>query len=250
MLAQATGERLVSMAEALSHDDCHYALQPDERMGFLFPVHGWRPPRLVREFVGKLTIDGAEGHFCYVLATAGDDIGETMDIFGRDLMAAIGISPQSRYSLLMPNTYVGLPFMDVDDEELAQLKKSKAAHRMATITGEIVERQTGIESINPSRWPRINSRLLGKAFTRWLITDERFRVDDTRCRQCGLCRQVCPVGNISGGKGEHPQWLHTGRCLTCFACYHHCPAHAIDWGRETRGKGQYHYCDKEELKET
>jgi NAD-dependent dihydropyrimidine dehydrogenase PreA subunit len=135
--------------------------------------------------------------------------------------------------------------MDVDDEELAQLKKSKAAHRMATITGEIVERQTGIESINPSRWPRINSRLLGKAFTRWLITDERFRVDDTRCRQCGLCRQVCPVGNISGGKGEHPQWLHTGRCLTCFACYHHCPAHAIDWGRETRGKGQYHYCDKE-----
>jgi ferredoxin len=240
MLAQATGERLVSMAEALSHDDCHYALQPDERMGFLFPVHGWRPPRLVREFVGKLTIDGAEGHFCYVLATAGDDIGETMDIFGRDLMAAIGISPQSRYSLLMPNTYVGLPFMDVDPPEKEKAKCETARQLLAEFIAYIRERRTGIIRTVRGKWPSINSNLLGGAFVRWIVSDKPFHATSD-CIECGKCAQVCPVGNILGGKGQRPQWKHNGQCLSCFACYHHCPTRAIRYGNRTEKKGQYYY---------
>ena len=52
---------------------------------------------------------------------------------------------------------------------------------------------------------------------------------------------VCPVGDIKGGHGTYPEWLHHKDCLTCFTCYHHCPHHAIEFGRQTQKKGQYFY---------
>jgi len=56
-----------------------------------------------------------------------------------------------------------------------------------------------------------------------------------------LCAEVVPAADIEGGKGQEPTWKHNGSCLTCFACYHHCPQHAIEFGRQTKKKGQYWY---------
>jgi len=110
----------------------------------------------------------------------------------------------------------------------------------------VVQRQRGERHINASRWPRINSRLLGSYFLKHWVTDASFTVDSDACLRCGLCARVCPVDNISCGDGGTPQWLHNGLCTTCFACYHHCPAHAIDFAHRTRGKRQYYYKDDQE----
>ncbi|MCF0202585.1 MAG: hypothetical protein HUK08_04395, partial [Bacteroidaceae bacterium] len=55
------------------------------------------------------------------------------------------------------------------------------------------------------------------------------------------CQKACPVDNIAMDRQTNtPQWLHNRRCLTCFACYHTCPNHAISFnGRITKNKGQY-----------
>ena len=90
-------------------------------------------------------------------------------------------------------------------------------------------------------WPRTNSKVLGAAFVKWLITDKPFRVKADDCLQCGTCAKVCPVDNIEGGHQQLPQWKHNGQCLTCFACYHHCPVHAIEFGNRTKHKGQYYF---------
>ena len=74
-----------------------------------------------------------------------------------------------------------------------------------------------------------------------LITDKRFHVEKDKCVKCGICANVCPVGDIKGGHGEYPEWLHHKDCLTCFTCYHHCPHHAIEFGHQTQKKGQYFY---------
>jgi len=34
-----------------------------------------------------------------------------------------------------------------------------------------------------------------------------------------------------------PKWGPA--CMMCLRCYHHCPAHAVKYGRHTDGKGQY-----------
>ncbi|MDD6493399.1 MAG: 4Fe-4S binding protein [Bacteroidales bacterium] len=37
-------------------------------------------------------------------------------------------------------------------------------------------------------------------------------------------------------EGLPPRWKHDGSCTNCQACYHHCPQHAIHWGKMKRGQ--------------
>lgn len=239
LIAAATSERLVSMAEVLS-GDCRFSLDADERIGFCFPVHGWRPPKLVRKFISRMELSGMKNNYCYALCTTGDTIGETMDIFQRDL-ATKGLHADSLFSLIMPESYVGLPFMDVDTPQKELQKKQEAAQEMKSICDIITARRAENGKLVLGRWKRINSRLIGAFFLKKLITDKPFHIDSSRCVRCGTCARACPVGDIDWKQGEEPTWKHNGDCLSCFSCYHHCPSHAIEYGRRTQKKGQYYY---------
>ncbi|MBR2231093.1 MAG: EFR1 family ferrodoxin [Prevotella sp.] len=236
MLSTELQEELVDMA----HDSrgC-YHLKEDERIGFCFPVHGWRPPQLVRSFIHKMTIENADGHFCWALCTAGDDIGLSMEYLNNDLRQK-GLKAQSLFSLIMPESYVGLPFMDVDKPEKEMAKLETAKRMLESFIPLIRERKTGVINTYKGHWPRINSKILGEAFVKWIITDKPFKVTDD-CIECGTCVEVCPTGDIIGGRGQRPEWKHTGDCLSCFACYHHCPTRAIRYGNRTEHKGQYYH---------
>ena len=240
-VAAALDDSVVDMAEEMRRVGCgdtaiSYSLVDNERIGFFFPVHGWRPPRLVREFVGRLRINGASGHYCYVVCTAGDTVGEAEGIFEKDLLAATGISVDSAVSLIMPESYVGLPFMDVDC-----IEKEKRKKELSGFIKDVERCKKGIRDITVGNWPRINSRVIGAVFAGKLITDRPFHVDTDKCIGCGKCAVVCPVEDIMFDDSRKPVWRHNGRCLTCFSCYHHCPVKAIQFGRRTKGKGQYFY---------
>lgn len=238
-LSEKTGERLIFIPDAME-GQCHYTLAAGEHIGFCFPVHAWRPPVLVRRFIEKLSIANAEGHYCFALCTAGDTTGESMRIFRRAL-AQRSLHLDAVFSLLMPESYVGLPFMDVDTIEKEREKKNQAKIHLTSIVAQINEAEKVEKEPNVGRWPRINSRVIGDFFERKLVNDKAFRVETNRCVRCGVCAEVCPTTDIEGGKGQEPMWKHNGSCLTCFACYHHCPQHAIEFGRQTKKKGQYWY---------
>ena len=264
-LAAATHEELVSIAEYMRGDDTNhnlaepFNLKEDERLGFVFPVHGWRVPRLVREFISKMKVKREvaqedalpieEGHvpFAYCLCTAGDSIGLTIEnlndtIASNAYLQAIGISHvASSYSLIMPESYIGLPFMDVDPKEREIRKKEEAAQELAVVCEEIFNRKEGVSRLVKGPIPWFFTKVVGGFFEKVLITDKRFHVDKDRCVKCGICANVCPVGDIKGGHGSFPEWLHHKDCLTCFTCYHHCPHHAIEFGHQTQKKGQYYY---------
>ncbi len=258
-IGTATQERLINIADYsdyLSDDKAiePFALQEGERLGFVFPVHGWRVPRLVRSFIGKLRLETSgdaifpgRKPFCFAVCTAGDSIGKTIDILNKCLQAnsqlkAMGIShPDSAYSLIMPESYVGLPFMDVDPPKKEKRKKEKAAQQLKAICKDLRERKVGISHLTEGPLPWFFTKVVGGFFEHVLITDKRFHVEEERCVKCGICANVCPVGDIDGGKGKMPRWLHHKDCLTCFSCYHHCPRHAIEFGHQTQHKGQYYY---------
>lgn len=238
-LAEATGEPLVYIPHHIQDTSVEYDFREGERIGFCFPVHGWRPPTIVRKFIEKLNIS-TQGHYTYALCTAGDTTGEAMDIFEADLNRR-GMHLNAVFSLIMPESYVGLPFMDVDSSENEKRKIEAAQEKLKRYISAIAERKEESGKIDIGHWPRINSRLIGSFFTHFLITDKRFRVDSERCVKCGICAKVCPVHDIEGGAGHAPRWKHDGSCLTCFTCYHHCPHHAIEFGRQTKKKGQYFF---------
>ena len=288
-LASATHEDLISIAPYMRADDSSHTLaepfilKENERLGFVFPVHGWRVPKLVREFIGKMKVQRAEPDaernsasaeskassdaernsvsaeskassasarnqpFAFCVCTAGDSIGLTIEnlnevISQNPSLQALGITEvSSSYSLIMPESYVGLPFMDVDPKEKEIWKKSKSAQKLAVICEEIFDRKEGVSQLVKGPIPWFFTKVVGGFFENVLITDKRFHVEKDKCVKCGICANVCPVGDIKGGHGEYPEWLHHKDCLTCFTCYHHCPHHAIEFGKQTQKKGQYYF---------
>ena len=247
-VAAATADRLVNIAEEMlaaetaqaSDPQFTYTLAQDERIGFFFPVHGWRPPRLVLDFLDRLHLTNADSHYAYVVCTAGDNVGEAVSILEKRLQT-MGIKIDSAISLIMPESYVGLPFMDVDTPAKEQCKKMEADNKLTRFIADIMECRSGVRDITIGHWPRINSRLIGSVFVKKLVTDRPFHVVADRCLHCGKCASVCPVANIHFEKGGEPLWLHNGKCLSCFACYHYCPTHAIEYGGRTKKKGQYYF---------
>ena len=273
-LASATHEDLISIAPYMRADDSSHTLaepfilKENERLGFVFPVHGWRVPKLVREFIGRMKVQRAESDaagsqtlsdisgnsasagsrpFAYCVCTAGDSIGLTIENLNQTIsqnpsLQALGITEvSSSYSLIMPESYVGLPFMDVDPKEKEIWKKSKSAQKLAVICEEIFDRKEGVSRLVKGPIPWFFTKVVGGFFENVLITDKRFHVEKDKCVKCGICANVCPVGDIKGGHGEYPEWLHHKDCLTCFTCYHHCPHHAIEFGKQTQKKGQYYF---------
>ena len=269
-LAAATREDLISIAPYMRADDSShnlaepFILKENERLGFVFPVHGWRVPKLVREFISKMKIlreptdataeykakadDSLKNRpFAYCVCTAGDSIGLTIENLNEEIsqnpsLQALGITKvSSSYSLIMPESYIGLPFMDVDPKEREIRKKENAAQELAVVCEEIFDRKEGINRLVKGPIPWFFTKLVGGFFEKVLITDKRFHVEKNRCVKCGICANVCPVGDIKGGHGEYPVWLHHKDCLTCFTCYHHCPHHAIEFGNQTQKKGQYYF---------
>nr|WP_314683157.1 EFR1 family ferrodoxin [uncultured Prevotella sp.] len=255
-LALETGDTLVSIPEVIK-SDCSFTLEKDEHVGFIFPIHGWRVPNIVKEFLTKLTIKtlGEDTshvkHYCFCLVTAGDTIGKAMERFQQQLKnVAVGdaLSLNAVCSLIMPESYVGLPGMDVDTKE-KELEKKELASKQLKEFSNILKQHPHKDSNQIWGWnqlirgpiPSFFSGPVGGFFERFLITDKPFHVDSRRCVKCGICANVCPVGDIKGGLGYEPEWLHNGKCLTCFSCYHHCPHHAIEFGKRTQKKGQYFY---------
>ena len=274
-LAAATREDLISIAPYMRADESShnlaepFILKENERLGFVFPVHGWRVPKLVREFISKMKIqrepiqrepsdataenkakaeDSLKNRpFAYCVCTAGDSIGLTIENLNKVIsqnpsLQALGITEvSSSYSLIMPESYIGLPFMDVDPKEREIRKKENAAQELAVVCEEIFDRKEGISRLVKGPIPWFFTKVVGGFFENVLITDKRFHVEKDRCVKCGICANVCPVGDIKGGHGEYPVWLHHKDCLTCFTCYHHCPHHAIEFGNQTQKKGQYYF---------
>lgn len=239
-LSQLLHDKVIFIPAALK-GDCRYNILQGEPIGFVFPVHGWRPPKIVREFIVKLQIISKDKslHYIFSVITAGDDIGMTVNVLEKDL-GFKGLKLNSAFSIIMPESYVGLPFMDVDSAEVAKQKKRVASEHLLSIA-ESISKRLNIFQIKRGNWPRFKSYIIGEYFVKRLVTDKRFWVDKEKCVKCGICANVCPVNDIQGGHGKMPVWRHNSSCLTCFNCYYRCPHHAIEFGHFTKNKGQYFY---------
>lgn len=241
-LAAATHERLFFIPDELK-TACEYTLQEDERIGFCFPVHGWQPPHIVREFVSRLTLlttppSPIANHYAYALCTCGDSIGLSMQMLTNEL-APKGIMLQSCQSLTMPESYVCLPFMYTDPPQREQRKLEQARKDLDAFIKVVVDRQTGYSQLTLGLTPWTFSHVIGAYFNRFMITDKKFTIDADLCIHCGRCAKDCPVGDIVFD--GTPKWQSNGSCTCCLSCYHHCPVHAINYGRITRKRGQYYF---------
>ena len=232
-IADALNEQLVFIPEAQRENRFEYSLSEGEKVGFVYPVYSWRPPRLVENFVKNLRLNG-DASYVWTAVTCGDNVGETENIFRKELKD-IGLNLDAAFCFVMPNTYVNFMGMSVDREEVANEKIAKAKEKLPKVI-EMIKSKTAFSDMIKGVFPRFKSNVIGSGFYKW-ASDEPFFSTDA-CISCGMCTLVCPLQNITLEEGR-PKWH--GNCNTCDACYHYCPKNAIQYGKKTKGKGQYHF---------
>lgn len=229
-LADATGDKLYNIADEMRREPQHYVMNDGEPMGICFPTHGWQPPRIVREFIRRSTFT-AKG-YVYAVTTCGDNMGYAMRLLDKELKAK-GLKTASRWAVVMPESNVCFSFLHLDTSEREAEKISKARETVRLIAESVRQQKAGVEELVKGAIPYTFTYVIGHYYNRHLITDEKFWVDTEACISCGLCQRLCPVDDI---EGIPPHWKHDGSCTNCLACYHHCPQHAIHWGKMKRGQ--------------
>lgn len=199
----------------------------DEAAGFMFPIYSWGLPVAVAEFIRALPEDYLKSRYVWGVCTCGDEAGTAMRRFRRLTDAELCASVQ------MPNTYVLLPGFTVDAPEVAKAKLEAAPARLGAVAAQIMERAREVYDVHEGSLPWLRSAVY-PIYKRWGARLAHWAASDA-CIGCGQCAKICPTDNITMKDGR-PVW--GTRCSSCCACFHTCPARAIDAGRLTRGKTQ------------
>ena len=177
-LAKATQDRLISIPEEMSDPafSKEYALSTDERIGFVFPIHSWGPPEIVLRFIRRIRFANYQNHYCFFVATCGDDMGCTQQIL-KQALSGIHINLHAGFSLIMPNTYIALPGFDVDSPEVQKRKLEDAVPELERMESDVC-RKTNTFRLHPGGMPRLKSYLILPLFRKFLINEMRTDMPD------------------------------------------------------------------------
>lgn len=248
-VAAGLNDTLTFIPEAARENRYDYTLAEGERLGFVFPIYSWAPPKLVLDFVEKMTVkvpelvpepvEGREGPtfkpYVYFACTCGDNCGHTEKVF-RKAIEDKGWALSACFSLQMPETYIGMPGFKLDTDENAKRKIEAADKAMQEYIPRLQKKESFSKMIvGGLAW--LKSHVVNPGFNRFATDDSKYHVTEA-CIHCGKCVKVCPLQNITLENGK-PTWH--GHCTICMACYHHCPVNAIQYGKATKGKGQYFF---------
>ena len=246
-LAAGLNDTLIFIPEAAREGRYEYTLAEDERLGFVFPIYSWAPPKLVLDFVKKLKVpeptvpearrrvEGPFKRYVYFACTCGDNCGLTEKVF-RKAVEEKGWTLSACFSVQMPETYIGMPGFKLDTPENAKLKIDRADNLLMQTLPRLINKESfSVIVVGGLAW--LKTYLVNPGFNRSATDDSKYRVTEA-CIHCGKCVEACPLKNITLEEGR-PKW--NGHCTMCMGCYHHCPVNAIQYGKATAGKGQYYF---------
>jgi ferredoxin len=215
----------------ISHFDMAQ-LTGTDTIGLVFPVYAWGPPKIVKEFIKKLT--AKSGTYIFIVMTYAKFCGRTARFVDRTL-ARNGLSLSASFGVRMQNNYP--PLYKKQDFGKIERTKEEALESIGTILDSIKRKIRG----NFEKKSQLRSLLAIIAYPVFIGLSNRmasfFHADDI-CNRCGLCAEICPTKNIVLTE-TGIVWKHN--CEQCFACYHWCPKMAIQFGNITESQLRYHF---------
>ncbi|MFC1703786.1 EFR1 family ferrodoxin [Candidatus Omnitrophota bacterium] len=204
-----------------------------DRIGIVYPVYAWGMPSIVTRFIEKLKANS--GAYIFAIANFGGMAGGALKQTA-DQLALKGIGLSAGFGIQMPGNYAPLygAIPEERQKKMFQKEQEKIKHIAQVVKeGNVSRVETSFFLIN-----LIFSNIIYKIFTSKLaMMDTSFWADEN-CNSCGICKKVCPVGNIEIVEGK-PVWLH--KCEQCVACLQWCPKEAIQFKKSTIGRKRYRH---------
>jgi NAD-dependent dihydropyrimidine dehydrogenase PreA subunit/flavodoxin len=226
-LAEATGDRLVDIGNALRQNQYSYDIVDDEQLGFVAPTFAGTLPGTVALFIERLDLTGYNSQYvCGIFTCGGSDGFESAALYAA--LKAKGVGFNGSFTLVMPDNYI--VWSNVPAKPQLDAILSKADTALDSIIAEVKAKHDGKIDTQIPRMPFMPLTEVSAAKGTSIL-----RVDE-KCTGCGLCAEICPMKCIALENGK-PQW--EGRCSMCLACLHRCPASAVQHGNDTQSKGRY-----------
>jgi ferredoxin len=208
------------------------AKNPSDAVGIIFPVHIWGVPHPVIRLVNRLGNDHSKYYFA-VAVNAGQVAATLLQL--KKLMRTSGLTLSSGFEIAMPSNYI--PWGGPGPKDKQILRFTKAKEKIKAIAAVVAGREQRPVERGPL-WQNILFTWLNRlAFPHVPSMDKSFWVDE-KCNFCGVCKAVCPCGNIELEAGK-PVWSH--RCEQCLACIQWCPPEAIQFGKKTPRYARYRH---------
>lgn len=219
----------VPIAEAI-----HSPPPAAEVIGMVCPVYAWGPPALVARFIRKMKTS-SDSYIFAVMTFAGSQGGAPLLI--RSMLQERGLDLHAAWGVKMPENYPPLGSAPAPEKQVEINRE--ADEKICQVVDELQSFPRGHYEVAGGIWKML-SKLAYPAFRYSLRrgADRRFCAG-ANCNGCGLCAEVCPVGDIEM-VDDRPQW--NGHCEQCFACFHWCPQQAVQFGRSEKLR-RYHHPD-------
>ena len=189
---------------------------------FGWPVYGSDLPEPMKKFIDNLRVIEKGKHihtFCTQMGFSGDGAWLYHKNFEKK-----GLIIDSAQHFIMPSNisiYRGIFGALRNEERIAEIMEKCGKQIDRYISGLLMgkTRIRGRYSYPLGILMRAPYRLVYKKY------QNLNGADKTKCNLCGICANLCPVGNISMEK--YPKFA--GKCALCLRCYAFCPESAITY---------------------
>ena len=187
-------------------------------IGFVCPVYEWDVPKPVRAFVQGLAVK--PGAYIFMAATYIAIHGrcfETVDGILREKGARLHYGRALRCVASQCVAYEPFPPARV----MVPISERRTRAIGREIAGGKLRKYPAMSPL--SRY--LHPKMIGPFLAVQREYDKGF-FTSAACTGCGVCRRVCPCGNITLPEGR-PVWNHA--CEGCNACVAYCPAKAVQF---------------------
>ena len=193
-------------------------LKPYDAVVFGFPIHSWRAPRIVRQWLR--TLDG-DGKKCAMFFTYGGFKIHPSHYSTRTILQEQGFVVVSSADFPAPHTYNlgGWKAMEErPDESDLLIAREYVEKTYRRFTGQDPETLGELEKT------QFSEEHLDQ------IENFRFRIvttlptrDGMECGMCMECEDLCPTGAMDAESGR----ARRDKCIVCLRCVAHCPEDAL-----------------------
>ncbi len=232
-LAEALGEPLRDLAAAVQENDYTYTMKTGEKLGFVFPIYAWAPPKVVTDFVKKLELTYPDEPYIFAVCTCGASAGNGMELF-EIALEENGLTLNSGFSVVMPDNCITL--FEAEKEESVKEKLEKAEKTLYNIQRAVKLGKTDFFRVKHGKMADTLTMVVNPIFCKNAMKTKPFYVTE-KCISCGLCAEICTSGCIELAGGR-PVWKQD-ICNMCLACLNRCPSQAIQYGKKTEKRGRY-----------